>query len=187
MNDSSQNVVVLMQQVRQLFEETAKLLQDADKLMIEHEWSPLDVQAVQLRYKVRTPGVWFPQDAFRLYTHEDDAHQRLLSFVSAIFHDREDDQLVKQGLLSAGWLTHKAGIKPASLWLYDYPHAHVWKSGRRDDGVLTTEPPDDYLKQKYPVESVTTLAVPLFDIQSQDDLRTKVMEPMLDGLQKVTG
>ena len=135
---------------------------------------------------------------FHFYPNEK--YQHLLSFISVIFYDRDRDGLVEEPLLCGGWFDYGKGNKFTDND-YDYPFAlcHIKMSKRRDDGSLIsegTQSAQKILKDltaqkgyniKVKVKRMSTLAVPLITITKADELKERVIAPLLDGIKADNG
>jgi len=135
---------------------------------------------------------------FHFYPNEK--YQHLLSFISVIFYDRDRDGLVEEPLLCGGWFDYGKGNKFTG-YDYDYPFAlcHIKMSKRRDDGSLIsegTQSAQKILKDltaqkgyniKVKVKRMSTLAVHLITITKADELKERVIAPLLDGIKADNG
>jgi len=175
-------VITLMGQMRGLFRETALLLKTADDYMKSARWKLRSNQCVTLRTVPEDPAYWFPEYAFRFYVSEH--HRSILAFLSAIFDDRSDNGRIVEPLLTGGWHDFGAGSDAAvEQYNANYASWHPHMPDRRDDGTLiSVDPRQKWPEDKYKIIRTTTMAVPLVEITKPDDLKTRVIDPLLLGI-----
>lgn len=183
MNATGRNIVLLMEQVRKLFQDTALLLKTADEYMREKGWTTRTNQCVTLSSVPDAASGWFPEFAFRFYKHE--GYKHLLPFVSVIFYDREGGNHVEESLVSGGWHDYgKGNTFPEGDLDWDFARWHLYMPRRRDDGTLTSvDPRQEWPQYGYRIQRTSTLAIPLVSVTSAEELKARIIEPLLAAIQ----
>lgn len=177
MSDDGANIVFMMAQLKRLFEQTAALLRTADAYMKDNGWAVRGNQCVSVSTVPDRAPYWFPETAFRLYTNQQ--RLNLLPFVEVLFDDRKNRGRIKEPLVSAGWHDFGKGKQvPEKPALWSVTKWHRRMPARVDDGTFVSVDPRQ-LKQNYPMELTTTMAVPLVEITSVSDLKQRILDPLL--------
>lgn len=175
MSKDGENAILLVRQMRILYEEISLLLQTADKYMSKEGWkSKSGNTAVTWSYHLAYPGYWIPQDIFRFYMK--DGFEHLLPFIAVILFDRNDDNKITEPLLTGGWFDYGAG-DDCSGWEYGHAHFHVDQDNFQTDGELRPmilKNPD-----KYKFKKAFSLALPLMDITDSQSLLDSTVKPIL--------
>ena len=183
MTSPGAGLVQLMRDVRRLFQETSLLLETADQLMKKSEWILETNQCVSVTTVPGSAAYWLPQCAFRFYKNEH--YQHVLAFVSVVFDDSDNDRLVVEPLLTGGWFGFKRGTRVArQSYEFDDAFTHIYQVPRRDDGTLVSNNPQDLFPDyKDQAESVTTLGIPLLEVTTSDQLKNRLIVPLLAGIE----
>jgi len=137
------------------------------------------------------PYWWLPEAFFCFY--ERNEFQHVLPFIAVHVDDGYSEQpsLVREALISAGWLDYGVGRKAKDEWGKDYSvcYSHLWMKDRKDDGSLhfgdareiweDDDIPENTIK-------ITTFAYPLEVITGSDTLREKIVQPLLAAISNET-
>ena len=163
-----EEIVRLMRELHCLYRESANLLQAADGLFMSKGWStPTDSTCKTGSNSLSKPEAWFAQDVHRFYKRSDDKHERLLTFISVIFYDRDEPSRITEPLVTTGLFDYGSDKKVENKWDYFFARAHLSMPSRRDDGKINS------LTQVgigVPYLTATTIGVPLMSIKSEHDL-----------------
>jgi hypothetical protein len=184
MREDSKTLVAIMRQLRILCEEICLLLGTADNLMNEEGWKAkgnINVFA-NLKYTLAAPRCWIPQDYYRFY--ENDGFVHILPFVAVILDDWGKESAVNESLLTAGWFDYGSGNQVGTRWSYYFQRWHLKMPGRRDNGQLVTENANAWPKESLPFARVSTLAVPLTSIADANELKSKIIGLVTQGIRE---
>lgn len=191
MSDSAKNVVDGFWTLRTFCGEVAKMLKAADGMMEDGNWTPIGNRAVSYTSQViGDPDRWLPTEFLRYYKHEE--HPDLLPFVSVLLHDSEpeNETVVTEALISGGYVTFEDGSEHALKNWYWVCRSHLFMAdedgNRRDDGTQYSVNPQKE-KEEWGDDwglavKLNTFAHPLDDIASADELKKKIVQPLLDIL-----
>ena len=188
MNDKGSHIVKSLQSIRDFHADVAKLLQAATSIVAEGGWvipgraSACGSGGSKAIYSAR---YWMPEDAFQFYRNE--SNTTLLAYVSVVFDDVKNPENVPEPFASAGWLQFASG-GPGSQGEYQYPWCRLAMTASselhldgqwREVDAKAIDP-----KGYYPVERARTMACPLLSIGNEEELKTLIVEPLLDDLPK---
>lgn len=170
----------LFGQVERTYVQVSRLLQDADQLMDE-AGVPEIGKGSQVGWTasgaITTPAGWFPGWMSRHYRLPGDAPG--MAYVSVLLYNREIDDMkaLDAPVVSAGvWRL----TGPKLHWYYWMAKCWAW-SRRPADGSV----------QRFPFSlndieaSVATLAVPLGEVASVDQLSERVVGPLVEEVRRV--
>ncbi|MDE2321550.1 MAG: hypothetical protein KGL31_06480 [candidate division NC10 bacterium] len=186
MSGDGKNIVSLMQQLRKLCEQISLLLMTADSLMIDRGWRAETAQPFAgLSYTLSSPRFWIPQDFSRFYKNNNVQH--ILGFVSVVLDDAEGSTSLDEPLLTAGWFDYGPGVEVGKRWQYSYARWHLKMPQRSDDGRLLPASSTIWPKEPLPFLQVSTLGVPLTSILDAEALKSKIVEPLIQGIKGAQG
>lgn len=184
MSEDGKNIVGMLQQLRRLCEELSVLPKTADAMMAEKDWKPVDTYAVgSLSYTLVRPRQWLPQEVRRFYITDTFSHY--LVFLSVILDDWEKENSLEEPLLTAGLIDYGSGNKAPIQGLTPYARWHLQMPNRNDEGRLISTDGIFWAKDKVPFSRVSTLGVPLTSITNSEELKSKVIEPILQGIEAI--
>ncbi|MFQ5802325.1 MAG: hypothetical protein ACE5JQ_05435 [Candidatus Methylomirabilales bacterium] len=179
MSHDGKNIIAMMQQLRRLCEQISLLLSTADTLMDDEGWKATGNTPVLhgISYSLQWPRYWIPQDFFRFYKNDNLRH--ILTFVSVVLDDRENEKNLMEPLLTAGWFDYGPGNEVGNRWDYPYARWHLKMPERSDDGKLLSAAwtGEHFLR-------VSTLGVPLTSIADVEGLKSKIIEPLIKGMKE---
>ena len=166
------------------------MLKTADGMMEDGDWTPINKRAVsRTSQAIGEPDSWLPTEFFRYYEHED--YPNLLPFVAVSLHDPEveNETVINEALISAGFVEFEEGTEYALGDWYWVCRSHLFmgdeEGDRKDDGARYSINPHE--KEWSPrdwigAKKVNTFAHPLDVITSSEDLKQKIVQPLLDLL-----
>jgi hypothetical protein len=182
MDETGKNIVFMMEQVKKLYGQVALLLESAETLMEERGWQSRGSQSLSISTALYNSKQWAPRVAFRFYQSEGAKH--LLPFTSVILFDRDGDVAggLTEPLVCAGWCDYGVGAVASDVW-FDWAYHHAKVPNRRDDGTLQSVDP----QVAWPAKGMqnrrfNSLGVPLMQIRGVEDLRARIVEPLLAGI-----
>ena len=193
MSEDSRNIVAMLQQLRNLCEEIHLLLGTADGQIqeIDNGWKAMNKNVFYgLSYMLsksprQSPRHWIPQDFARFYENDNLGHIR--AFVSVILDDWEKESILGEPLLTAGWFDYKPGNTIGPQEIYSYPRWHLKMPGRRDDGQLVSVDSKAWPKEPLRFLHVSTLGVPLMSVRDDKELKSKIINPLIQGIKESQG
>ena len=174
-----------------LYKQGQLLLMDADRLMAEQGWEPMDTRgpgdvSMSLNYPKRWYARWATRFYLRTLPDEEPAVDRLL-FVSVHFASDHDTD-VHTPLVSAGRLLYGAAMSVemahksyaqymCKYWFWSQPHEtlEAWRQWRGQSKWFAN------------LKGSDMFAVPLFDITSSGRLQELVIDPLLSQVDMPTG
>lgn len=165
--------------VERFYTQTARLLRDADELLGERGLRAAKGKetnaGMQTGTQLSVPSLWFPGWMSRHYIEvadDDTAIPRW--YVAIIAHRRVADTDVPDlptPIVTAGVWT----FEKSESWFYSMAKAWCWADERPTDGTVVKRP----LRVAKVVGEAQCFAVPLDSIKNDDDLRTRVIEPLV--------
>jgi hypothetical protein len=177
-----------LDEVRRFATQLLDLAAAAERQVLDEGWTVHMSQNVWIpNPKQLLPDSWFPDKVVRFYKHPRKAN--VICFVSVLLSGREQetnlDFPLEEPLLSAGLLTFPDAAKQVSADRFWWGTLHAYVPNRRDDGTRFTVCPkvdwaDEFTLNAawYPFESITTLAVPLIEISSPEQLSERFLQPL---------
>lgn len=186
MSETGKNIVHMMGEMKKLFLDIALLLKTADEHMKKMGWTSRSNTCVSMSYTLDMSSYWFPKFAFRFY--KNDGYKHILPFITVVFDDREEDTYVEEPLLTAGWHDYGKGNEVGQNYELDYANWHIYMPERRDDGTLVVvDPRQEWPQYNYSVQKTTTMAIPLTSITNAEQLKARIIDPLVAGIQEEGG
>jgi hypothetical protein len=180
MSTAGQDVLLAINQVREFFEETGKLLATADTQMEQAGWKPAKGSAVtaDMSWALQNPRMWMPHYLCRFYAkQEKPSLLASLCVLIGVFDQNDRDRLTQPLLI--GSVFDYGGKKPDG-WSMDYCNWHLYIPNRTDDGtVYRVDPRKQWPEDKCLAEELRSFALPLVDLSDANDLKSKVVTPLL--------
>ena len=185
MSETGKNVIAAVAQFRKLYCEIGRLLEHADEQMKEHGWKARGNRSVMSKKILQVPQEWLPVVMLRLY---DNAQRKnLLGFVSVVLDDHDGKGRITEPLISAGWCDYGTGKRAKKGYLAGWADCHVEHPAvhRADDGTVVIREDKEWLEpEKYGVVRYGSLALPLVSVTNAEDLRKRIVSPLLTGIEK---
>jgi hypothetical protein len=118
LSDEGENILKLIKQTRQFFEQVSLLLRHADENMTKEGWNPESNYALsEMSYNIMNPSQWLPIMISRFYKNKD--HPNLLAYVSVLLDDHwERKYTITEPLVTAGLFNYVSPV--ADNWDYFY-------------------------------------------------------------------
>jgi len=195
MSEDGKNIVAMLKELRTLCEEIHRLLGTADGQIQELDkgWKPIPANVFSgLSYMLsprqsrrQSPRHWIPQDFSRFYENDNLGHIR--AFVSVILDDWEKESVLGEPLLTAGWFDCDPGNTIELRKIYSYARWHLKMPGRRDDGQLVSADSKAWPKEPLRFLHVSTLGVPLMSVRDDKELKSKIINPLIQGIKEAQG
>lgn len=193
MSESGKNIVDGFREIRIFCKEVSLMLITADGFMKEAGWIPWPRSSVigNRSGAVDEPERWFPYEFSRFY--KKTLSKRVLPFIAVLLDDpciEENKTLMSEALLTAGYIDY--GEKEAEIWDYWYSRSHLFmakKEGNRlDNGKIYSALTQDIWNEdeiKGGAVRVVTFAFPLDEITDGNSLKNKIVQPLLNELNKL--
>ena len=176
MTDQGKNLILAINQIRDYFEKISLLLTTADSLMDEHGWKPAQGSSTRTygSAALYAPRQWIPYELFRFYKHDNFRH--LLTCISVIVDNNDGQNEIDEPLIIGTIFNYKPKTE-VDKWDYWYARWHLSAPNRLDDGEMIEFDPNlgREEKDKYPVNSIHSMALPLMMIQDSDSLKESVI------------
>lgn len=165
--------------LERFYTQTARLLRDTDGLLDERGLRPAKGKeknvGVQTSTQLSAPSLWFPGWMSRHYVEvADDVDAVPRWYVAIIAHRRAKDEDIRDlpaPIVTAGVWT----FEKSEEWFYWMAKAWCWGDVRPTDGTVVTR----RLRRTKAFGEAKCFAVLLDTIKNDDDLRTKVIEPLV--------
>lgn len=181
MNENSRNIATAFDQLRSFCQEASLLLRTADGLLNEAEWQNEGRNVTSATNMGVDEGHrWIPFDMFRFYKKQSQLH--LLVFVAVNVADPYGDSELDQALVTAGWLDYGQGEQVGNNWAYRYARLHLMLPERKDDGQVRITSTPNHPKITHTIQRAATLGLPIDTIADADDLKSKIIAPLLESI-----
>jgi len=173
----------LLAQTRVFYRQAGLMIGAADQLMQRNGWDRVRPGYASVPKDARISHNWMPEDLFHFYKREDGRGGLLRPFYCVIVHNIDEPHLVGEPLASTGWIEFETSNAMEGCG-DEAAHAHIWADSRRDDGqfIISLSKPS-WPAWAQGVRAATTMALPLVTINTDDDMETKLIKPMLIGLE----
>lgn len=182
-NDTGRNVVATVDQLSKLYREVGRLLEHADEQMAAQGWEVRGNQCVSGSRSLDAPQQWLPVVIFRLYYTEQ--QKSLMGFISVIIGDREAKKRITEPLISAGWCDYGKGKEADPGLVWGWSDCHIDQTHRIDDGTVIVREDKDWLEpERWGVVRYGSLGLPLVSITTAEDLRSRIVTPLIAGIKK---
>lgn len=167
-----------------LYKQSQMLLLDADRLMGERDWQPMDTTGpAGLSNSLNSPSRWYARWATRFYmptvAEGQDVSIDKLLFISIHFASDTDNK-VNEPLVSAGRLIYSKPMNRKALDSgYSYWMCKYWFWGKphlKLDGWRQTSGPSRYNAN---LKATETFAEPLYNITSSEKLEQLVINRLV--------
>lgn len=178
MTDEGETILNAIRQIRDLHRSASLLLKTADAAMAEQAWGNAKNDATalhQMSYSIDSPDRWMPREVFRYYKHTD--HPSILASIAVLLDDSEGR--LSEPLVSAALFDFGQGRTAGTFynWL-----ASIYKAipGREADGeYLEIARPQLEQSWQSDFERAWCFTLPLVNINSESDLRQKVVQKLI--------
>ena len=177
MSDDGKQILESTRNFRTYLENVGKLLSTAEAMLEKYGYEKWDNTACSGGSKsIEWPNYWFPQDAFRFLTHKNG---RILVVISAILDDIDNPDSLEQPLVSTAWFKYR---KEVGDWKWKFSRIILSAQEYSLDGKMMDIPPETEIMGEYKILSSQALAVPLVKIQSEHDIKEKIISPLVESL-----
>ena len=190
MGETGKNIVDGFRTLRKFCNEVSIMLKTADGMMEDANWMPISNKTLDTTSVISNPDWWMPYELFRYYQHDEFPH--LLPYIAINLDDPlkdENDIVINEALVSAGMIDYGSGNNYQDFE-YWFCRAHLFMEDREDNGKLFfIDNPHQEWEDKEWVGAikVTTFAHPLDTITNSDILKSKIVQPLIDAIQRSIG
>ncbi len=194
MNQESSKILNLMSEVRGFFEQIAILLKTYDQIVDESGWSANDSTVTGGNSaSINNPKSWAPEFLCRFYLNNKYSH--ILLYTCVIIDNRDNNESYPadnkkdfEPIITSGYYDYgkKNTAKDWNVWRSRW---HIYSEDPNYDGTIYTFDPNtnyDFTEKESNFKKLRSLALPLVDIQNSNDLKIKVINPLLSDLAKQT-
>jgi hypothetical protein len=190
LNTDGENILKLVQQVRQLCQQTALLLRTADEQMKKKCWISNNTAFAEKSGSILYPEYWIPIMAFQYYSN--DKHLNRLVYVSVLLdNDWTEKFTIKEPLITAGFFDYGTEEFNGN-WDYKYfryfghlSRTHDLKpDGQHFHFDRKMVPISLIGKFKNTFETGVVFALPLTSITNASEVESKITNILLDLLDK---
>lgn len=190
MSTDGESILKLVQQMRQLCQQTALLLRTADEQMKKKGWISNNTALAEKSGNILSPENWIPIMAFQYYTN--DKHPNRLVYVSVLLDNHWTEKYtIKEPLITAGFFDY-GKEEAGENWEYTYFRYFGYLSKTHDlkpDGQHfhfdTKMIPASLIgKFKNTFETGAVFALPLTSIANASEVESKITNVLLDILDK---
>lgn len=177
MSNDGKQILESTRNFRTYLENISQLLSTAGAMLEKHGYKLWNNTACEGgSNSIKRPSYWFPQDAFRFFTHKNG---RILVVISAILDDIENPDSLEQPLVSVAWFKYR---KEVGDWEWYFSRIILSVQEYSLDGKMMDVPPETEIISEYKILSSQALAVPLVAIQSGRDIEEKIISPLVESL-----
>lgn len=188
--EDGQQILKGLAETREFFKQISLMLRTAEELFSERGWEDATggKKCSNITSHLYHPESWMPQDICRLYlsTAENEENKDLILCVGVLLDREKAWGGFKEPWITCGLYQFAPGRKPerpqgGEAW---------WVTTHLDD---KHDPDGTFYRCTYSSEEQeqwgivyqATMALPLVQITSADDLRQKVVDPLLEEISKV--
>ncbi len=179
-----------LREARKFFEQVSLLIQTADDLLAAEGWEVLSSwQCTELLGHVSRPKEWMPTNVYRYYVVDEDSelNKDLALLLGVLLEPEKAWAGFKEPWITWGLLqfSSEKNAREFKDWAWvdvhsesEYPpdgHPYQYKRTSEDRGEEQAE-----------LVFYSTMALPLVQIQSAEDLKEKVIKPLLDEIKQVS-
>jgi hypothetical protein len=182
MSQIDKDIVVAFENLRAFCRHAALMLVTSDGSMIKSGWRKAKGGKVfSATTAIDWPTYWVPTYLARFYTHP--AAPEILAFTAIIIGYPKDSALLSEAIVTGGWLNYGTS-QPGSSWKLSYARAHLFATGRKDDGTVCLGDLKGVWKGDVPAETtkIATFAFPLSKVTDSALLLANVIDPLMQNL-----
>jgi len=192
MNFPGAELLALLQDVRTLYSEVARLLSTGEELLRERGWRGAASDSAATAYYstgLDNPKQWMASEAFRFYRSDSEA-QGVLAFVSVLLipHAGDWDKLkLKEPLVTAGWFqyaqipTITTSVQWHSRW-HGYSATPPSSDGTWIETLAEEIEEAERSRYKYGFSCARTFGRPLVQIVGPAELDSLIIRPLLEDI-----
>ncbi len=171
------NMGLAFRYVQQIFKETAQLMRQLDSLMGK-DWMPTygNRTTKEVTSHLGWPENWLVEASFRIYDYKIEPSIR--KGITVAYWGKE----IEEPILIAGKMNYILDEKTGKPKTDD--HWDLWRTwseedygNKKIDGSIHHVTPEESPLKEY-IKTAEVFALPLVAIQSEDDIKTKIYEPL---------
>ena len=185
MSDAGKQILESTRKFRKYLLDIGQLLSTAGAMLEQHGYRNIagNTACSGGSYSIESPNYWFPRNAFRFLTHEQNDH--ILVVISVILDDLDSLCALKQPIVTAAWFYY--GEAFGNRWDYDLSRIILDFYTENMEGEMIDTPPEITRKFSPTPEilSSKTLAVPLIAIQSERNIEEKIISRLVTSLDEI--
>lgn len=177
--DQGTRVVLAMKELRKLFREVRRLVDVAERELDEAGgWeTQFGNKSWDASSHIGTPSRWMPDTIYRYFADED---RQTLLLLAIHLCEPEYEQLTEPWV-AFGYYRYREGEQVPEKVPSGWQWLHL-EAQHPPDGTLAEHRYTEDAKYGDVLSSQASLALPLMAIQTIEDLRTKVLQPVLEHL-----
>jgi hypothetical protein len=185
--DAGQQILKGLRETRAFFEQVSLLIRTADDLLRDDGWDNLfGKKCADVTSDLYRPKKWMPAEIFRFFIAPKESHHKdIILFVGVIFDQEGAWQGFTEPWVTCGLYQCRDDIDTAKFSDWDWVSSQLEHEHDPDGkfNCLTFTP--DQQEESDGVIYQAVMALPLMSIGSAQDLKEKVVEPLLKEVQKV--
>jgi hypothetical protein len=177
-------------EARRFFTDVCLLLRSADDFMVDGGWKHKFLRSWDSSNNINNPKMWMPTNLYRYYFAGDEMeiHKDLIAFVAVLLDRDKVWSGFKEPWISCGLFKYREGREPSKIDTseFDWELAAGYLEYKREpDGTFQkyTYSKDEEYGDEFAYEEL--MALPLIEIASADDLKLKVINPLLERILKM--
>jgi len=194
LTEDGPKILEAIRYTRNLMEQVALLLQTSDKLLGEIGWECIhgNTTHYESSASLLIPKHWIPKDAFRFYMLADKSWNAII-VVSVLIDDvSEGYSAFNEPLITAACLVNDRNISYDDVrkngYHYWWARYHGWDSGDKNGKI--SEIGHEDLEEEQESEILysvgrATFGYPLVAIKDANDLKAKIVDPLIDLAKKM--
>jgi len=190
MDDDGRKIVGMFKQVRSFFEQVALLLQNLDDQFEKEGWKK-DSNTVtsNTSQSLTNYRAWFPDYLFRFY--RNNRISNILTFVSVLLDDDLDGEYkdkIEEPLMTAGCFVFDKNKKIVDDFAYWWAkwYGYYGDIKKLEHKISTDNWKEEKECNEYKFDDYACFALPLVSIENVQDVKEKVIKPLLDLISKYT-
>ena len=179
MATNAERIVKTFTQLRAFCRDVALLLRTVDQYFSDRGWRPLagTIAVANQSGSLDYPEWWITRDFFRRYRRDDAPFcEVFVALICDPFDDSGQPPALPQAIASAGCIDYRPAQSVDKDWDSSAWRWHLKHPNRRDDGsICVVEHWTNPWRTSQAIARLTSLAVPLDQIQTSEDLSHRLL------------
>ncbi len=182
---TGKEILAGLSEARRFLDQVALLIQTGEDLLLEAGWEGMNGnKCSDLSAHLYRPRKWMPSDVHRFYTAgaDNEDNRNVILFVSVLLDNERDWGGFQEPWVSCG--LYKFETEEEAKAFKDWKWAKAALEDKHDpdgtfhDGTIDPEKREEYSGLVYEA----MMALPLLEIGSAEDLKEKIIDPLLKKL-----
>ncbi len=187
--EEGQKINTLIEETKKFYRNLALLLESAEDLLGNEQWESASAGNqvwINSSTSLKSPDLWFPKEVFRFFKNEN--RPNVLVFICVLLDPRDEGyERFPEPLVSATWFDYGKESVTDSSWEPWYSRWHMYLPFRYREWIqqeVSDLPERERKRHDYKFERVRSLVVPLAGIANAESLRSDIIDPLLEDIEK---